>query len=97
MGSSLIILVKSWSNSHSNYLSQECDSKILNLNNQESFYSYEYMSGFQNFKRELPAKKIYRSLAGINTIHMSFNISLMFRINLKMKKMRDYHNLADVF
>ena len=27
------------------------------------------MSGFQNFKRELPAKKIYRSLAGINLIH----------------------------
>ena len=50
-------------------MSQECDSKILNLNNQESFYSYEYMSGFQNFKRELPAKKIYRLLAGINPIH----------------------------
>ena len=27
------------------------------------------MSGFQKFKRELPAKKVYRSLAGINPIH----------------------------
>ena len=73
MGSSLVILVKNWSNSHSKYLSPECESKILNLNNQEGFYSYEHMSGFGKFKRKLPNREeFYKSLAGIKTIHKEF-------------------------
>ena len=73
MGSSLSFLVKNWSKSHSKYFSQECDSKILDLNRQKGFYSYEYLSGFEKFKRELPPKEeFYRSFTGIKTINNEY-------------------------
>ena len=38
------------------YLSQEFDSKALDLVRQKEIYPYENMSGFKKFKEELPSK-----------------------------------------
>ena len=43
-------LVKSSGKHDFKYLSQEFDSKLLDLVKQKGFYSYEYMSDFQKFK-----------------------------------------------
>ena len=46
-------------------MSQEFDNKVLNLVKQKGFYPYEYMTGFEKFKEQLPsAEKFYRSLTG---------------------------------
>ena len=40
-------------------LSQECDTKNV------TFYPYQYMNGFKNFKEELPSKEmLYSFLEG---------------------------------
>ena len=50
------------------YLSQEFDTNVLDLVKQKGFYPYEYMSGFEKFKEELPSKeKFYSSLTGKNS------------------------------
>ena len=46
------------------YLSQEFDSKVLDLVKQKAFYTYQYMSGFENFKEELPSKKKVSQFVG---------------------------------
>ena len=43
-------LVKNSGKHDFKYLSQEFDSKLLDLVKQKGFYSYEYMSDFQKFK-----------------------------------------------
>ena len=40
------------------YLSQEFDSKVLDLVKQKGFYPYEYMNGFETFKEELLSKEV---------------------------------------
>ena len=37
-------------------MNQEIYSKVLDLVKQKVFYCYEYISGFENFKEELPSK-----------------------------------------
>ena len=44
------------------YLSQEFDSRVLDLVKQKRFYPYEYLSGFEKFKEELPSKEKFHSL-----------------------------------
>ena len=44
------------------YLSQEFDNNILDLVKQKGFYSYEYMSDFEQFKEELRSKENFHSL-----------------------------------
>ena len=58
-------LVKNLGKADFKYLSQEFDIKVLNLLKQKGFYPYEYMSGFEKIKEELPSKKeFYSSLTG---------------------------------
>ena len=58
-------MVKSLSNDHFKYLSQEIDSNVLNLIKQEGFYHDWYMSNFEKFKEKLPSKeKFHSSLIG---------------------------------
>ena len=61
LSSSLDSLVKSFVKDDFKYFSQEFDSKLLDLARQKGCYSYEYMSGFEKSKEELPSKeKFYR-------------------------------------
>ena len=50
LSSSLDSLVKSLSKDDFKYLSQEFDNKVLDLDKQNRFYPYEYMSYFEKFK-----------------------------------------------
>ena len=57
------------------YLSQEFYTNVLDLVKQKGFYAYEYMSGFEQFKDELPSKeKFYSSLTGKKKVINSVSI-----------------------
>ena len=49
-----------------NYLSQESDSKELDLDKQNGFYPYDYMSGFGKVKEEFSSKEKSDSLSTVN-------------------------------
>ena len=55
LSSSLDSLVKYLSKSDFKYLSQEYDNNFLDVAKLKRFYSYEYMSNFEEFKEELPS------------------------------------------
>ena len=55
LSSSLDSLVKYLSKSDFKYLSQEYDNNFLDVVKLKRFYSYEYMSNFEEFKEELPS------------------------------------------
>ena len=57
LSSSLSSLVKNLNKDDYKSLSQEIDNNVLDLVKQKVFYSYEYMSDFENFKEELPSKE----------------------------------------
>ena len=54
---SLDNLIKNSSKDDFKYLRQEFDSKILDQFKQKGFYPYEYMTGFEKFKDQLPSKR----------------------------------------
>ena len=62
LGSSLNNLVKSLSKDDFKYLSQEFDNNVLDLVKQKGCYPYQYISGFEKFKEELPSKEKFYSL-----------------------------------
>ena len=65
LSSSLDSLVKNLGKNDFSYLSQEFDSKVLDLVKQKGFHPYDYMSSFEKFKEGLPCKKkFYSSLTG---------------------------------
>ena len=49
LSSSLESLVKILGKNYFKYLSQEFNSKVLDLDKEKLFYPYEYMSGFEKF------------------------------------------------
>ena len=59
---SLDSFVKNSKKDNFKYLSQEFDNNILDLVKQKGFYSYEYMSDFEQFKEELRSKENFHSL-----------------------------------
>ena len=59
-----------------NYLSQECDSNILDLAKQKGFYLYEHMSDFDKLKEKLPRQVKKLTIMNMNTF-------LKFRIHFK--------------
>ena len=62
MNSSLKKLVKNLSDNDFNYLTEEIDSKNLELLKQKDTYRYEYMYRFKRFSEEqLPDKKCFYS------------------------------------
>ena len=66
------------------FLSQEIDSKVLDLPKQKGFYPYGYISGFEKFIGELPSKeKFYSSLMGEKLVIKSISMILRFGIDLK--------------
>ena len=56
LSSSLRSFIKNFGKDDFKYLSQEYDSKVLDLLKQKVFYPYEYMSGFEKFKEDLRGK-----------------------------------------
>ena len=52
MNSSLEKLIKNLSDNNFKYLTEEFDSKILELFKQKRDYPYEYMSSFKRFKKK---------------------------------------------
>ena len=50
LSSSLDGLVRNLDSKDFKYLREECDCKVLDFAKLLGFYSYEYMSGFENFK-----------------------------------------------
>ena len=53
------ILVKNLGENHFKYLSQEFDTEVLDLVQQNGFYSYKYMYDFETFNETLPRKKSF--------------------------------------
>ena len=61
---------------------------------QKGFYTYEYMRGFGKFKEGLSSKeRFYSSSTGTKFVTMNMNMFLRFRISLKIKAIKDYHDL----
>ena len=84
LSSSLDSLVKNLSRDDLKYLSQEFDNNILDLVKQKGFYPYEYMSGFEKFKEELPRKEVfYNSLTSKKIGSRTMNMFLRFGTNLE--------------
>ena len=66
LSSSLEKLVKILGKNDFKYLSQELDSKVLDLVKQKGLHPYEYISGFESLKRKIATRKekFYSSLIG---------------------------------
>ena len=66
LSSSLEKLVKILGKNYFKYLSQELDSKVLDLVKQKGLHPYEYISGFESLKRKIATRKenFYSSLIG---------------------------------
>ena len=93
LSSSLDGLVKNLGKNGFQYLSQEFDSKVLDLVKQKGFYHYEYMSGFEKFKDKLSSKeKFYSSLTGKNISDKKHEHVIKVWNTFQEKKMRDYYN-----
>ena len=58
LSSSLESLVKNLNKDSFKYLSHEFDNNLLDLVKQKRFYPYEYISDFENFKKQLPSKEV---------------------------------------
>ena len=87
------------------YLIQEFDSNVLNLVEQRGFCPYEYKSGFEKIKEELPSKEKFYSLLTVKKL-VTKSYSMQVWYKLEMKTIKDYHDfylrcnvlvLADVF
>ena len=87
LSSSLDSLVKNLNKKGFKYLSREFDNNVLDLVKQKGFYSYEYISGSEKFKEELPSKeKIYKSLTDRKTIGEEYEHIPNVWKNLKWKQ-----------
>ena len=76
------------------YLSQEIESKVLDLVRKNGFYLYEYVSSFENFKERLPNKERFCcSLTSkiIGDIEHEHVLKVCNRF--ERKKIKDYDNL----
>ena len=84
LNSSLDILFKHLNKDDFKYLGQEFYDNALDLVKQNGFYSYEYMSGFEKFKEQLPNKeKFCSTLTGKKIVTKNMNMFLRFGTNLK--------------
>ena len=102
--SSLDPLVKNLRKDDFKFLSQEFDNNLLDLVKQKGFYPYEYMSGFENLKKNFVSKKSL--LKGKKNNDKEYEHVLNVWNKFEMKTMKDYHDLhlkcdvlllADVF
>ena len=94
LSSSLDRLVKNLNKDDLKYLNQEFDNIVLDLVKQKEFCRYEYMSDFEKFKEELPAKeKLYSLLTGKTVSEKEYELVLKVLKTFEMKTMKDYQDL----
>ena len=92
--SSLDSLVTDLGNDDFKFLSEKFNNNILGLVKQKSFYTFEYMSDFEEFKEELPSKgRFYSSLANRKITDEEYEHVLNVWNSFEMKPMKDYHDL----
>ena len=80
LSSSLDSLVKNSSKHDFKYLSQEFDSKVLDLVKIKGFYPHEYISHFEKSEEKLPSKKTFILKKLVITI---VNMLLKFGMHFK--------------
>ena len=94
LSSPLDSLVKDFNENDFKYLSQEFDNNILDLVKQKGFYSYEYMSDFEQFKEELRSKENFHSLlTDRRSSNKGYEHALKEKKKFEIKTMKDYHDL----
>ena len=94
LSSSLDSVVKNLGKDNTKYVSQESNSKVLDLVKQKEFYPYKHISGFEKFREILPNKgKFYSSLTGKKISGKEYERVPKFWNRFEMKTMKDYHDL----
>ena len=92
LSSSLDSLVKGLGKNGFKYLSQEFDSKVLDLAKQKGFHTDEYMSDFEKFKEELTSKEnFYSFLTGKKLVIKSEHVLKIWG-KFDMETMKNYNN-----
>ena len=87
-------LVKSLSKNDFKCQNQKFHNNVLDLVKQKGFYTYEYMRGFGSLKKDYQAKKGFIVPRPVQKfVTMNMNMFLRFRISLKIKAIKDYHDL----
>ena len=92
LSSSLDSLVKGLGKNGFKYLSQEFDSKVLDLAKQKGFYPDEYMSHFEKFKEELTSKENFYSFLIGKKLVIKSELVLKIWGKFDMETMKNYNN-----
>ena len=94
LSSSLDSLIKNLGKNDFKYLTQEFDSKVLDLVKQEVFYPYEYLSDFEKFKEKLSSKeKLHSFLIGEIICDKDYKHTVKVWNAFEMKRMKYYDDL----
>ena len=83
LSSLLDSFVRNLSKDDFRYCSQEFDTNVLDLVQQEEFYTYHFMSGFDKFKEKFPRKVFIVSWAVKRLVIKNMNMLLRFGIHFK--------------
>ena len=79
-------------------MSQEFDSKVLDLVKQKGFYPYEYMNNFGKFREKFPSKeKLYSLLTGKNISDKEYVHVRKVWEKFKMKMKVEMKNYQDFY
>ena len=92
LSSSLDSLVKGLGKNGFKYLSQEFDSKVLDLAKQKVFHPDEYMSDFEKFKEELTSKENFYSFLIGKKLVIKSELVLKIWGKFDMETMKNYNN-----
>ena len=92
LSSSLDSLVKGLGKNGFKYLSQEFDSKVLDLAKQKVFHPDEYMSDFEKFKEELTSKENFYSFLTGKKLVIKSELVLKIWGKFDMETMKNYNN-----
>ena len=75
------------------YLREEYESNMLNLVKQKEFYSFEYISDFENFKEKLPEKKSFMVFLRVKKLVIRIMNIYIWKSVSEMKTMKDCDDL----
>ena len=84
LSSSLDSLFKNLGKDEFKYLSQEFDSKVLDLVKQKGFYPYEYLRSFEKFKEKLSSKEKFHSLLKCKKL-VTKSMSMFLKLGIDWK------------
>ena len=75
------------------YLREEYESNMLNLVKQKEFYSFEYISDFENFKEKLPEKKSFMVFLRVKKLVIRIMNIYIWKSVSEIKTMKVFHDL----